>query len=164
MSTNSNSQMDINSLDKHISLSISRTTRYVSLSLAYFKTLMYVLKEAVGLAIEYSADGAHMASMARQARLATDKFQALSNSAKQYGGTAEGVAQSISILGNNIANLKKGGDGNGLKETLEAFKINPEGIQSTEQFLDVISAKMAMLATETEKVDFGRALVLPSAA
>lgn len=48
MSTNSNSQMDINSLDKHISLSISRTTRYVSLSLAYFKTLMYVLKEAVG--------------------------------------------------------------------------------------------------------------------
>lgn len=105
-----------------------------------------------------------MASMARQARLATDKFQALSNSAKQYGGTAEGVAQSISILGDNIANLKKGGDGNGLKETLEAFKINPEGIKSTEQFLDVISAKMAMLATETEKVDFGRALVLPSAA
>ncbi len=164
MSTNSNSQKDINSEDKYTSLYISRTSEYVSLSLVYFKILMSALKEAVGFAIDYSADVAHMASMARQARLTIEKFQSLSSAAKQSGGSAENVAQSVSVLGDKLANLKKGGDGNGLKETLEAFEINPEGIKSTEQFLDVISAKMAMLATETEKVDFGRALVLPSAA
>ena len=160
MSTNSNSQKDINSEDKYTSLYISRTSEYVSLSLVYFKILMSALKEAVGFAIDYSADVAHMASMARQARLTIEKFQSLSNAAKQSGGSAENVAQSVSVLGDKLANLKKGGDGNGLKETLEAFEINPEGIKSTEQFLDVISAKMAMLATETEKVDFGRALGL----
>ena len=114
--------------------------------------------------MNYASEGDNLEGLARQARLATDKFQSLSNSAKQYGGTAKDVAQSVSVLGDKLANLKKGGDGSGLKETLEVFEINPEGIKSTEQFLDVISAKMAMLATETEKVDFGRALVLPSAA
>lgn len=167
---------DFKSLQKNVLIMLDSTEslekRLISL-LRVWKRMPFELKVAtagaLGLSlalvkvINYASEGDNIEGLARQARLATDKFQSLANATKQYGGTAEGVAQSISILGDNIANLKKGGDGNGLKETLEAFKINPEGIQSVEQFLDVVSAKMAMLATETEKIDFGRALGLDDA-
>ena len=59
-----------------------------------------------------------------------------------------------------MADIQKGGNDNGLADTLKAFNINPKGIQSTEQFLTVIAGRMETLKSETEKLDFGRALGL----
>ena len=121
------------------------------------------LGAALSQAINYASEGEQLAGLSRQARLTTDKFQSLSNAAKKYGGTAGVVAQSMSILGDNLADLKNGGDGNGLRETLDSFNINPAGIKSSEQFFYFISAKMGTLKTETAKIDLGRALGLDDA-
>lgn len=120
------------------------------------KNLRTVTMGVVGLGaalyqtINYSEEGEQLAGLSKQARLTTDKFQSLSNAVKKYGGTTEGVAQSMSVLGDNLADLKQGGDGNGLKETLDSSNINPAGIKLSEQFLNVISAKMGSMQTEIE--------------
>ena len=70
--------------------------------------------------------------------LVADKFQALANASKRYGGSAESTAKSLTNLRTGLADIQKGGNGNGLADTLKAFNINSKGIQSTEQFLTVM--------------------------
>ncbi len=113
---------------------------------------------------EYAKSGDVFSNLVEQGDLATSKFQALANASKRYGGSAESTAKSLTNLRTGLADIQKGGNGNGLADTLKAFNINSKGIQSTEQFLTVIAGRMETLKSETEKLDFGRALGLDDAA
>ncbi len=118
---------------------------------------------AIHSTLKYASEGKEMAGLVRASGLAADKFQALENASKHYGGSAQATAQSLSKLRTGLADIQKGGNGNGLADTLKAFNINSKGIQSTEQFLTVIAGRMETLKSETEKLDFGRALGLDDA-
>ena len=129
-----------------------------------FTTFAFSAVMAVKSTLQYASEGKEMAGLVRDSGLAADKFQALANASKHYGGSAQATAQSLSRLRTGLADIQKGGNGNGLADTLKAFNINSKGIQSTEQFLTVIAGRMETLKSETEKLDFGRALGLDDAA
>ncbi len=128
-----------------------------------FTTVAFSAVMAVKSTLQYASEGKEMAGLVRDSGLAADKFQALANASKHYGGSAQATAQSLSRLRTGLADIQKGGNGNGLADTLKAFNINSKGIQSTEQFLTVIAGRMETLKSETEKLDFGRALGLDDA-
>lgn len=115
---------------------------------------------AIHSTLKYASEGKEMAGLVRDSGLAADKFQALANASKHYGGSAQATAQSLSRLRTGLADIQKGGNGNGLADTLKDFNILPEGIKSTDHFLTVIATRMGELKSETEKMDFGRALGL----
>jgi len=92
-----------------------------------------------------------MSGLVRRTGLAADKFQTLANAAEHYGGTAAETSQIMANLRKNLEDLKKGGDGNGLKDTLDAFNINPAGIMSTDQALEVIAGRMETLKNDTHQ-------------
>ena len=150
----------------------SLSTRVLALGSA-FNSLSTPLKVAtIGFAaagaaihstLKYASEGKEMAGLVRDSGLAVDKFQALANASKRYGGSAESTAKSLTNLRTGLADIQKGSSGNGLADTLKAFNINSKGIQSTEQFLTVIAGRMETLKSETEKLDFGRALGLDDA-
>ncbi len=118
---------------------------------------------AIHSTLKYASEGKEMAGLVRDSGLAADKFQALANASKHYGGSAQVTAQSLSRLRTGLADIQKGGNGNGLADTLKDFNILPEGIKSTDHFLTVIATRMGELKSETEKMDFGRALGLDDA-
>ena len=108
-------------------------------------------RAAIHSALEYASEGTEMAGLVRESGLAADKFQALANASKRYGGSAEATAKSLTNLRTGLADIKKGGNGNGLADTLKDFNILPEGIKSTDHFLTVIATRMGELKSETEK-------------
>ena len=132
----------------------SLSTRVLALGSA-FNSLSTPLKVAtIGFAaagaaihstLKYASEGKEMAGLVRDSGLAVDKFQALANASKRYGGSAESTAKSLTNLRTGLADIQKDGNGNGLADTLKAFNINSKGIQSTEQFLTVIAGRMETL-------------------
>ncbi len=118
-------------------------------------TTLKLLKEAFIETFNYSIEGEQMSKLVTQSGLAIDKFQTLAKIAQKYGGSALETARSVETLRKSLADIQKGGDGNGLKETLKAFNINPAGLQSADQFLEVIAGRMETLKSDTEKLDLG---------
>jgi len=131
--------------------------------IAKFSFAYSALSKAFNGAVDYAQQGNAVKNFAMRTGLAADKFQTLANAAEHYGGTAAETSQIMANLRKNLEDLKKGGDGNGLKDTLDAFNINPAGIMSTDQALEVIAGRMETLKNDAEKFDFGRDLGLDDA-
>ena len=142
---------------------IAKSVGTIVASVKSLNVALNLFQKVYGMVEAYAFNGEQMANFVRQSGLAADKFQALANASKRYGGSAESTAKSLTNLRTGLADIQKGGNGNGLADTLKAFNINPKGIQSTEQFLTVIAGRMETLKSETEKLDFGRALGLDDA-
>ena len=119
-----------------------------------------LLGTSISGTLKYAQEGAQMSSLVKQSGIASEKFQALANASKKYGGSVEDTAKSLSILGTNLRDVQKGGDGNGLKNVFSAFNINPAGIKSMDDFFNVIAGRMESLSSDAEKMDFGKALGL----
>lgn len=124
------------------------------------KGMISLLTQAFKETLAYASDAEKMSKSVVHSNMTANKFQALANAAKKYGGSALETAKSVETLRKGLADIQKGGDGNGLKETLKAFNINPAGLQSADQFLEVIAGRMETLKSDTEKLDFGHALGL----
>lgn len=108
----------------------------------------------------YANDAKEMKSLMITSGINPNKFQSILSVAKQYGGNNHDVSNSISHLNDNLLDVKNGGSGNGLKTSLEMYKINPDVIKTSEQLLDVISAKMKDLKTDAEKINLADSLGL----
>ena len=185
MSDNENKkQFDINKfisqevvpLGKDI-LVVADSTEHLNVRVETFLGICKKLAKPVGIAasvigllgtsiygtLKYAQEGAQMSSLVKQSGIASEKFQALANASKKYGGSVEDTAKSLSILGKNLRDVQKGGDGNGLKNVFSAFNINPAGIKSMDDFFDVIAGRMESLSSDAEKMDFGKALGLDPA-
>lgn len=108
----------------------------------------------------YANDAKEMKSLMITSGINPNKFQSILSVAKQYGENNHDVSNSISHLNDNLLDVKNGGSGNGLKTSLEMYKINPDVIKTSEQLLDVISAKMKDLKTDAEKINLADSLGL----
>lgn len=185
MSDNENKkQFDVNkfisqevvSLGKDI-LVVADSTEHLNVRVETFLGICKKLAKPVGIAasvigllgtsiygtLKYAQEGAQMSSLVKQSGIASEKFQALANASKKYGGSVEDTAKSLSVLGTNLRDVQKGGDGNGLKNVFSAFNINPAGIKSMDDFFNVIAGRMESLSSDAEKMDFGKALGLDPA-
>ena len=139
---------------------IAKSVGTIVASVKSLNAALNLFQKVYGMVEVYAFNGERMANFVRQSGLAADKFQALANASKRYGGSAESTAKSLTNLRTGLADIQKGSSGNGLADILKAFNINSKGIQSTEQFLTVIAGRMETLKSETEKLDFGHALWL----
>ena len=185
MSDNENKkQFDVNKfisqevvpLGKDI-LVVADSTEHLNVRVETFLGICKKLAKPVGIAasvigllgtsiygtLKYAQEGAQMSSLVKQSGIASEKFQALANASKKYGGSVDDTAKSLSVLGTNLRDVQKGGDGNGLKNVFSAFNINPAGIKSMDDFFNVIAGRMESLSSDAEKMDFGKALGLDPA-
>ena len=130
---------------------IAKSVGTIVASVKSLNVALNLFQKVYGMVEAYAFDGEQMANFVHQSGLAADKFQALANASKRYGGSAEATAKSLTNLRTGLADIKKGGNGNGLADTLKDFNILPEGIKSTDHFLTVIATRMGELKSETEK-------------
>ncbi len=87
----------------------------------------------------FARAGEQIVGLITTSGMAADKFQTLANAVKHYGGTADGVANTMFHLRKNLQDVQSGGNGNGLLEFLSQDGINISGIKSVDQLLPIIA-------------------------
>lgn len=109
--------------------------------------------------MQFAEDAEALGNMSEQAGVAVDEFQNLANAVTHYGGSVEGAAASLAMLNDSLADIRKGGNGGGLKDITAKYGISTN-VGSTDEFFENIAAKMDTLKSDAERMELGKSLGL----